>query len=113
MQATSVELFQKIESEPLDIIIDCRKASSALSPSTIASTIGAIIWAPVLLLIGYYAGEFLEQVPWLMPAVIVVMIVCLVIGTILGLRHYRQEMAKPAEDFDVERAPSVAADAER
>ena len=42
MQATSTELFQKMVSEPLDIIIDWRKASSALSPSTIASTIGAI-----------------------------------------------------------------------
>ncbi|MFJ2839691.1 MULTISPECIES: DedA family protein [Nocardia] len=80
---------------------------------TIASTLGAIIWAPVLLLIGYYAGEFLEQVPWLMPAVIGTMIVGLIIGTILGLRHYRQEMAKPAEDFDIDRAPSVVGEAER
>ncbi|MEV0331169.1 MULTISPECIES: DedA family protein [Nocardia] len=70
---------------------------------TIASTIGAIIWAPVLLLIGYYAGEFLEQVPWLMPTVIGIMIVGLVIGTLLGLRHYRQEMAKPVEEFDLDR----------
>ncbi|MFC6011298.1 DedA family protein [Nocardia lasii] len=78
---------------------------------TIASTLGAIIWAPVLLLIGYYAGEFLEQVPWLMPAVIGTLIVGLIIGTILGLRHYRQEMAKPAEEYDLE--PSVAGETER
>ena len=34
-------------------------------------------------------------------------------GAILGLRHYRQEMAKPAEDFDIDRAPSVVGEAER
>nr|WP_255495563.1 DedA family protein [Nocardia sp. GTS18] len=69
---------------------------------TIASTIGAIIWAPVLLLIGYYAGEFLERVSWLMPAVIGTLVVGLIIGTVIGIRHYRQEMAKPAEDYEVE-----------
>lgn len=78
---------------------------------TVASTLGAVIWAPVLLLIGYYAGEFLEQVPWLMPVVIGTLIVGLIIGTVLGIRHYRQEMARPVEDYDLE--PSVAVESER
>ena len=78
---------------------------------TVASTLGAIIWAPVLLLIGYYAGEFLEQVPWLMPAVIGTLIAGLIIGTVLGIRHYRQEMARPVEDYDLE--PSSAVESER
>ncbi|MFD6400927.1 DedA family protein [Nocardia sp. NPDC060249] len=78
---------------------------------TVASTLGAVIWAPVLLLIGYYAGEFLEQVPWLMPAVIGTLIVGLIIGTVLGIRHYRQEMARPVEEYDLE--PSVAVESER
>ncbi|WP_067846940.1 DedA family protein [Nocardia lijiangensis] len=69
---------------------------------TIASTIGAIIWAPVLLLIGFYAGSFLQRVPWLMPGVIGTLVVGLIIGTILGIRHYRLEMSKPAEEFDVD-----------
>ncbi|QBS41899.1 DedA family protein [Nocardia sp. CS682] len=79
---------------------------------TIASTIGAIIWAPVLLLIGYYAGSFLDRVPWLMPIVIGTLVLGLVLGTGLGIRHYRQEMAKPPEEFDLETTPSMAVDAE-
>ncbi|MGW4742411.1 DedA family protein [Nocardia xishanensis] len=75
---------------------------------TVASTIGAIIWAPVLLLIGFYAGSFLERVPWLMPGVICTLVLGLIIGTILGVRHYRVEMSRPAEEFDVDvDAPTV------
>ena len=40
--ATSVEFVQKIVSDPLEKIIDWRKASSVLSPSTIARTMGAM-----------------------------------------------------------------------
>jgi membrane-associated protein len=68
----------------------------------IASTLGAVIWAPVLLLIGYYAGVHLDRVPWLLPGVIAVLVATLVAGTVFGVRHYRQEMAHPAEDFELE-----------
>ncbi|MFE7746753.1 DedA family protein [Nocardia sp. NPDC057455] len=79
---------------------------------TVASTVGAIVWAPVLLLIGYYAGNFLGRVPWLMPIVIGTLVVGLIIGTVLGVRHYRQEMSQPAEDFALETAPSVVLESE-
>jgi membrane-associated protein len=79
---------------------------------TVASTIGAIVWAPVLLLIGYYAGSFLQRVSWLMPIVIGTLVVGLIIGTVLGIRHYRQEMSQPAEDFALETSPSVMLDSE-
>ncbi|MFC3963417.1 DedA family protein [Nocardia jiangsuensis] len=72
---------------------------------TIASTIGAIIWAPVLLLIGYYAGGFLQRLPWLMPVVVVGLVLALVVGTIFGIRQYRQEMARPIEDYDLDTMP--------
>lgn len=68
---------------------------------TIASTLGAIVWAPVLILLGFYAGEFLDRIPWLMPLVIGGMIAVLIVGTVLGIRHYFQEMAKPAEEVEV------------
>lgn len=67
---------------------------------TIASTLGAIVWAPVLLLVGFYAGEFIDEVPWLMPTVLTVMSITLLVATILGIRHYRQEMAKEPEEVD-------------
>jgi hypothetical protein len=38
----AMPLLQKIATEPLDRIIDWRKAASALSPITIASTTGAM-----------------------------------------------------------------------
>ncbi|WP_305095367.1 DedA family protein [Prescottella sp. R16] len=69
---------------------------------TIASSIGAVVWAPVLLLIGFYCGSLLEQVPWLMPAAIAVMVSLLAVGTALGIWGYRREMARPAESVTVD-----------
>ncbi len=72
---------------------------------TVASSIGAVIWAPVLLLIGFYAGGFLHRVSWLLPSVIGTLVVGLIAGTVLGIRQYRIEMARPVEDFDLETQP--------
>lgn len=69
---------------------------------TIASTLGALAWAPVLLLLGYYAGEYLERVRWLLPAVLIGAVCVLLVGTAIGVRQYRQEVAKPTEDYEVE-----------
>ncbi|WP_024801748.1 DedA family protein [Nocardia sp. BMG51109] len=69
---------------------------------TLASSIGAVIWAPVLLLIGYYSGGFLEQVSWLPKLVTGTMVAGLIVGTALGIRQYRAEMARPTEDFDLD-----------
>lgn len=64
---------------------------------TVASTLGAIAWAPVLLLIGFYAGTYLERIPWLLPTALALMILALIVGTVLGLIHYRQEMRRETE----------------
>lgn len=69
---------------------------------TVASSIGAVIWAPILLLLGYYTGGYLNKVSWLMPTVSGSLVVVLIIGTVIGLRQYRAEMSRPAEDFDVD-----------
>lgn len=68
---------------------------------TVASSLGALAWAPVLLLLGFYAGEFIQRVPWLMPVVLGVLVAALVAGTAIGVRQYRQEVAKPTEDYEV------------
>lgn len=64
---------------------------------TVASTLGAIIWAPVLLLIGFYFGSVIDDIPWLMPTVLIAMVLLLVIGTGVGIWQYRKEMARPEE----------------
>ncbi|MFC4374152.1 DedA family protein [Nocardia halotolerans] len=80
---------------------------------TIASTIGAIAWAPVLLLIGFYAGTFLDRVPWLMPLVVGTLVVALVFATMMGIRQYRREMAQPVEEFDLEHEANATVDSDR
>ncbi len=68
---------------------------------TVASTIGAVIWAPVLLHIGFHAGGWINRVDWLMPVVIGGLTAMLLIGTAIGLRRYRQEMSRCAEEIPV------------
>jgi membrane-associated protein len=74
---------------------------------TLASSVGAVLWAPVLLVLGYYAGGFLHRVSWLLPTVISTLVLCLVVGTAVGVRQYRAEISNPTEDFDLD-AVSVA-----
>ncbi len=68
---------------------------------TIASTLGALIWAPVLLLLGFYFGSWLDRVPWLFPTVLTLMIVSIVLGTAFGIYQYRKEMRRPAVTTEV------------
>lgn len=72
---------------------------------TIASTLGALIWAPVLLLVGFYFGQVLDKVSWLLPTVMTLMIVSIVLGTAFGLYQYRKEMRKPVEIVEI---PEIA-----
>ena len=63
-----------------------------------ATTVGAILWVPTLVLLGYYGSGLLDDVPWLQAVVLWGMVTCVVLGTAWGLWKYRQEMAKPLED---------------
>lgn len=71
---------------------------------TMASTLGAVVWAPVLLLLGYFAGYWLDRVPWLLSTVIAVLVVILLAVTAIGMHRYRLEVSRPASDFDVQSA---------
>ncbi|QNG20106.1 DedA family protein [Rhodococcus triatomae] len=69
---------------------------------TVASTLGAIVWAPVLLLAGFYAGGYLSRAPWLLPVILLALVAMLVVGTVVGVRQYRQEMARPIDEVVVD-----------
>jgi membrane-associated protein len=62
-----------------------------------ATTFGAVMWVPTLVLLGYYGAGVLEQFPWLMSTVMAIGIAFFIVGTIWGIWRYRQEMRKPAE----------------
>ncbi|HLS77993.1 MAG TPA: DedA family protein [Nocardia sp.] len=72
---------------------------------TVASTLGAIIWAPVLLLIGFYAGSHLARIPWLMHGVTGALVLAVVVGTVVGIRGYRQEMRRTAAEAEADTQP--------
>lgn len=64
---------------------------------TAASVLGAIVWVPTLVLIGYYGAGVLERVSWLLPVALWTMVAFLVVGTGIGVWRYRQELRKPVD----------------
>jgi membrane-associated protein len=63
----------------------------------IATSIGAVLWVPTLVLIGYYAAGLVNDVPWVNEAMVIGGVAFLVIGTGFGLWRYRQEMRRPPD----------------
>ncbi len=64
----------------------------------LATTAGAILWVPTLVLIGFYAAGLLASIPWLNTVLVWGSVVFFVVGTAYGAWRYRQEMRKPVED---------------
>lgn len=62
-----------------------------------ATTIGAVLWVPTLVLLGFYGAGLLEQYPWVVTTAVVVGVGFFIVGTVWGVWRYRQEMRKPAE----------------
>lgn len=67
----------------------------------IATTAGALLWVPGLVLAGFYGAGLLRDVPWLQDAVLYCTVGFFVAGTVLGLWRFRQEMRRPAEQVTV------------
>jgi membrane-associated protein len=63
----------------------------------LANTIGAVVWVPTLIMLGYYGAGLLREVPWLTQVALIVTIGFFVLGTGYGLFRYRQEMRKPVD----------------
>lgn len=59
-----------------------------------ASVLGALVWAPVMLLVGYVGGSQLERVRWLMPVVLGAMTLAVIAATAVGLMRMRREKAE-------------------
>jgi membrane-associated protein len=64
----------------------------------VATSIGAVLWVPALVLAGYYGAGLFHRFAWVQRALTIACIVCFVAGTAYGLWRYRQEMRKPKEE---------------
>jgi membrane-associated protein len=64
----------------------------------LANAVGAVVWVPTLMMLGYYGAGFLDSIPWLKTAAVVASIAFFVVGTGLGVWRYRQEMRRPIDD---------------
>lgn len=62
-----------------------------------ATTVGAFLWVPTLVLLGYYAAGLISSMPWVQTATVWIGVAFLVVGTIYGIWRYRQEISNPLE----------------
>lgn len=74
----------------------------------VANAVGALIWVPTLIMLGYYGAGLLDTLPWLKTATAVAAVAFFVVGTGYGLFRYRQEMRRPIDEM----APAPPADLE-
>lgn len=63
----------------------------------LTTAIGAALWVPSLVLLGYYGADLLRRFHWVERALTIASIACFVLGTVYGIWRYRQEMRKPVE----------------
>jgi membrane-associated protein len=68
----------------------------------LATSIGAVMWVPTLVLLGYFGAGLVNGMPWLKTAALVGSIAFFVAGTVYGIWRYRQEMHKPTEQLEPE-----------
>jgi membrane-associated protein len=66
----------------------------------LATTIGAVLWVPTLVLLGYYGAGLLDLFPWVKTVATVISIVFFVVGTGYGLWRYRQETQRTPDECD-------------
>ena len=64
----------------------------------VANAVGAAIWVPTLIMLGYYGAGLLDSLPWLKTATAVAAIAFFVVGTGYGLFRYRQEIRRPVDE---------------
>lgn len=67
----------------------------------LANLVGAVVWVPALVLLGYYGAGLLDRIPWVKELAVWLSVGFFVVGTIFGLVRYLQEMRKPVDEVDV------------
>ncbi|MCW0215004.1 MAG: DedA family protein [Pseudonocardia sp.] len=71
----------------------------------VANAIGALLWVPTLMMLGYYGAGALDGIPWIKHVAVIGSIAFFVVGTIVGLVRFRQEMRKPVDEGAPEPSP--------
>lgn len=63
----------------------------------LATVLGAIVWVPTLVLFGYYAASVIDELPWLEPVLVTVVLATFVVSCAVGLWRYRQDIRRPLD----------------
>lgn len=63
----------------------------------LSTILGAAIWVPTLILLGYYAASVIDELPWLEPVLLTVVLATFVLSCAVGLWRYRQDMRRPLD----------------
>lgn len=63
----------------------------------LATAIGAVLWVPTLVLLGFYGAGLLSAMPWVQTVVVWVSVAFLIAGTAYGIWRYRQDISKPLD----------------
>ncbi|GAA4541294.1 DedA family protein [Pseudonocardia xishanensis] len=66
----------------------------------LANLVGAVIWVPALVLLGFYGAGLLDRIPWVKDVAVVASVGFFVVGTIYGAVRYVQEIRKPVDEVD-------------
>ena len=64
----------------------------------VANAVGAVIWVPTLIMLGYYGAGLLDSLPWLKTAAAIIAVAFFLVGTGWGLYRYRQDVRRPIDD---------------
>jgi membrane-associated protein len=64
----------------------------------VANAVGALLWVPTLIMLGYYGAGLLDTLPWLMEAATILAVGFFVVGSGYGLYRYLQDVRRPVDE---------------